>query len=323
MVGIDLTRFGFTPTESLVYESLLRSGPGTGYAIVRAAGLARAKGMLQYGPPNMNSAGIAEEVARMLDVGPDQVVERIERLLDRLREEGWQSDFAWTEIGSGSAQAAVRSGDGGTARRTIAYLPSVRAADGGAGRVWKTGDVPVPAEADAREALEDLARALFENHGLTLQPEKTEIMTADDYRERFALAPDRVEAESLTTRFRDLLDRAGVADRYSEDIEYDDLPADVQEEIDGLNLEEVFDEQINEDPIDPIVIRILLHRLGQLDINVSASVLDNLRNLSPVMDSVIRYLQHLRDIPDADRAEADRDQVDGADAGDRRGRPRG
>jgi sugar-specific transcriptional regulator TrmB len=39
---IDLTRFGFTPTESLVYEVLLTGGPGTGYAIARAAGLARA-----------------------------------------------------------------------------------------------------------------------------------------------------------------------------------------------------------------------------------------------------------------------------------------
>jgi sugar-specific transcriptional regulator TrmB len=39
---IDLTHFGFTPTESLVYEVLLTSGPGTGYAIARAAGLARA-----------------------------------------------------------------------------------------------------------------------------------------------------------------------------------------------------------------------------------------------------------------------------------------
>jgi sugar-specific transcriptional regulator TrmB len=39
---IDLTPFGFTPTESLVYEVLLRHGPGTGYAIARAAGLARA-----------------------------------------------------------------------------------------------------------------------------------------------------------------------------------------------------------------------------------------------------------------------------------------
>jgi HTH-type transcriptional regulator, sugar sensing transcriptional regulator len=39
---IDLIHFGFTPTESLVYEVLLTSGPGTGYRIARAAGLARA-----------------------------------------------------------------------------------------------------------------------------------------------------------------------------------------------------------------------------------------------------------------------------------------
>jgi sugar-specific transcriptional regulator TrmB len=42
MPRLDLTRFGFTPTESLVYEVLLRRGPGTGYALARAAGLARA-----------------------------------------------------------------------------------------------------------------------------------------------------------------------------------------------------------------------------------------------------------------------------------------
>ncbi len=42
MPTIDLTHFGFTPTESLVYQVLLSGGPGTGYAIARAAGLARA-----------------------------------------------------------------------------------------------------------------------------------------------------------------------------------------------------------------------------------------------------------------------------------------
>jgi sugar-specific transcriptional regulator TrmB len=42
MPRINLTSFGFTPTEGLVYEVLLTSGPGTGYAIARAAGLARA-----------------------------------------------------------------------------------------------------------------------------------------------------------------------------------------------------------------------------------------------------------------------------------------
>ncbi len=42
MPHIDLTHFGFTPTESLVYQVLLTGGPGTGYAIARSAGLARA-----------------------------------------------------------------------------------------------------------------------------------------------------------------------------------------------------------------------------------------------------------------------------------------
>lgn len=42
MTSLDLTSFGFTPTESLVYEVLLTGGPGTGYAIARTAGLARA-----------------------------------------------------------------------------------------------------------------------------------------------------------------------------------------------------------------------------------------------------------------------------------------
>jgi sugar-specific transcriptional regulator TrmB len=40
--SIDLTHFGFTPTEGLIYQVLLTGGPGTGYAIARAAGLARA-----------------------------------------------------------------------------------------------------------------------------------------------------------------------------------------------------------------------------------------------------------------------------------------
>ncbi|MBA3496348.1 MAG: hypothetical protein H0T86_04515 [Gemmatimonadales bacterium] len=42
MPRLDLTHFGFTPTESLIYEVLLTGGPGTGYAIARSAGLARA-----------------------------------------------------------------------------------------------------------------------------------------------------------------------------------------------------------------------------------------------------------------------------------------
>jgi len=38
----DLTPFGFTPTESVVYQALLKLGPATGYAVARQARLARA-----------------------------------------------------------------------------------------------------------------------------------------------------------------------------------------------------------------------------------------------------------------------------------------
>jgi len=39
---IDLTPFGFTPTESVVYATLLKLGPATGYSVARTARLARA-----------------------------------------------------------------------------------------------------------------------------------------------------------------------------------------------------------------------------------------------------------------------------------------
>ena len=41
-MALDLTPFGFTTTESVVYTVLLRLGPSTGYAVARAARVARA-----------------------------------------------------------------------------------------------------------------------------------------------------------------------------------------------------------------------------------------------------------------------------------------
>lgn len=67
-------------------------------------------------------------------------------LRQQLRDHGWRSDLAWVVVGSNTAGTIQ-----GEARRTIAYLPSLRAIDGGASRVWRDGDVPAPAAADARE----------------------------------------------------------------------------------------------------------------------------------------------------------------------------
>jgi sugar-specific transcriptional regulator TrmB len=79
---LDLTTFGFTPTESLVYEVLLRGGPGTGYAIARAAGLARAnaygalEGLVQKG-------GARVEEGRPKRYRPEPPAALMARILDR------------------------------------------------------------------------------------------------------------------------------------------------------------------------------------------------------------------------------------------------
>jgi sugar-specific transcriptional regulator TrmB len=62
MSPIDLTPFGFTPTESRVYEVLLSGGPGTGYAVARTAGLARANAYSALEGLVSKGAARAEEV---------------------------------------------------------------------------------------------------------------------------------------------------------------------------------------------------------------------------------------------------------------------
>lgn len=82
MAALDLTTFGFTPTESLVYEVLLRGGPGTGYAIARSAGLARANA---YGALE----GLVQKGAARVDEGrpkryrPEPPTALVARILER------------------------------------------------------------------------------------------------------------------------------------------------------------------------------------------------------------------------------------------------
>jgi transcriptional regulator TrmB len=84
--SVDLTHFGFTPTESLVYQALLSGGPGTGYAIARAAGLARAnaysalEGLVSKGAARVDG-GRAALIARISN-DHGQALERLSRELD-------------------------------------------------------------------------------------------------------------------------------------------------------------------------------------------------------------------------------------------------
>jgi hypothetical protein len=156
-------------------------------------------------------------------------------------------------------------------------------------------------EGEARRALELLARMLFENHGHTLHSGKTDILAVEDYLDRFDISADRLEAESLTARFHDLMEEAGFGDDYHSERDYEDLSPEIQEQIDGLNLVAVFNEQLEMERSDPVVMKILLHRMGQLNIDdIVDDLLASIGELTHVMEAVVKYLAALRRI-DASR----------------------
>ncbi len=82
---VSLERFGYTPTEARIYEVLLRLGSSTGYAVSKAAGLARANtyqaldGLVRRGAAR-RSATIP---ARYAALAPEAVVAEIERRTKR------------------------------------------------------------------------------------------------------------------------------------------------------------------------------------------------------------------------------------------------
>lgn len=117
MVTIDLTPFGFTPTESLVYATLLRLGPTTGYAVARASRLARANA---YGAlEGLVTRGAATRVpppgrpARYRPADPQALLahlamlqgEALDRLARALRDTSHPGDPVTKELGGARAVA--------------------------------------------------------------------------------------------------------------------------------------------------------------------------------------------------------------------------
>jgi hypothetical protein len=98
------------------------------------------------------------------------------------------------------------------------------------------------------------------------------IVKKEDYINRFAVSGERAEMESLGAKLQELLEAAGWADEYEEEIDYADLPEYTQKEIDELNLVDVLQEQIFGERIDPIVSSFVLHRLKQLGISEASTL---------------------------------------------------
>ena len=132
MSRLDLTHFGFTPTESLVYEVLLTGGPGTGYAIARSAGLARAnaysalEGLVTKGaarvdggrPKRYRPETPAALIAR-ISTDHGQALERLSNMLDSV---SVPATPTLVEIESGRAVLQLVTHDVARATASVALL---------------------------------------------------------------------------------------------------------------------------------------------------------------------------------------------------------
>ena len=100
-MAADLTPFGFTPTESLVYQALLKLGSATGYAVARQVRLARAnayqalEGLVTRGAasraggrPAMYRAMDPPSLITHLATAQGEALERLAQALRRAAEPG-------------------------------------------------------------------------------------------------------------------------------------------------------------------------------------------------------------------------------------------
>ena len=129
---IDLTDFGFTPTEGLVYHVLLTGGPGTGYAIARAAGLARAnaysalEGLVAKGAARMDEGRPRryrpEAPAALIARISNDHVQALERLSREVESASVPDSETLVELRSGRALLQLISHDVARATKSVGLL---------------------------------------------------------------------------------------------------------------------------------------------------------------------------------------------------------
>jgi len=164
MESIDLTPFGFTPTESTAYSALLAAGPSSGYALARALGIARANAyQALHGLVGKGAAVIADQepllfrsvqpAALLAQIAREQEhkLDVLERAVSSAHPVGAPARSEFTgqrELFAIALRTLTRDPGVVTCLASLALLSTLlpiwrkRAADGAATNLWVIGQVP-------------------------------------------------------------------------------------------------------------------------------------------------------------------------------------
>jgi hypothetical protein len=146
---------------------------------------------------------------------------------------------------------------------------------------------------EAYKCLVRLANGLYASDGLTLQAQKTKILTSQEFVEQVLETAAQRELHGLLDGFEGILQELGIDNPY-EDIDYFQLAPEIRQKIDGLNLESLLHQQLGRDEIDIPMTRFLINRLGQIKRSEPLdALLAAIDNLHPVLPEIIRYVAEI------------------------------
>jgi hypothetical protein len=148
-------------------------------------------------------------------------------------------------------------------------------------------------ESEAYGCLALVARFLWEHHGLTLQQHKTRVVPVRNFKSVYLRENERREVDTLSSRFYELIQSLGIDDPY-EDIDFDSLTPEAQEELEALNLHGILEEQLKAEEPDLSLTKFLLRRLGQVGRGESSDlVLKKFKRFVPVVREAVEYLMQI------------------------------
>lgn len=149
---------------------------------------------------------------------------------------------------------------------------------------------------EAYEKLAFLANVLFENHGLTLQQHKTRILSKDNFVRSYLSTEKEEEINNLSAAFEIIISQLELRSMY-EEIKWEDLSPDQQDQISELNLKGIIEEQVSQEEINIPLTKFVIRRLAQLgSVETLEIVLNNIDKLYPVIPDIVKYIQSIRDI---------------------------
>ena len=155
-------------------------------------------------------------------------------------------------------------------------------------------------EIEAYTHLAFLANILFENHGLTLQQHKTRILTVEEFQSKYLISEDNKALNNLSEKFAEILNELDI-DAYDA-IVYGEIPEEIMDEIETLNMVDILLEQIDLDEMDSRLVSFILVRMGKLnDPGAIDLCLNNIDKLYPLFKIVFNYINNLECLSDEDK----------------------